>query len=130
MFASPRNPGGTPAGALAESARPNGLVATVRTSLERFQRGESVAQIADSRGFTTATIEQHLATAIEAGELTRIDDLVLPEKRAAIESAIAEMGNDALLGALRDRLGVDYEYGEIRFVRAAVRAAEQQDSPK
>ncbi len=70
-----------------------------------------------------ATIEDHLAKAMEAGEPVALDRLVIPDKRRAIEAAIDEVGL-ARLKPIMERLGEGYTYAELRFVRAALLQAE------
>jgi ATP-dependent DNA helicase RecQ len=97
------------------------LTLTIRTTLDRFRAGLSPQEIASERGLTLATVETHIAEAIEAGTEIDLRRLVTPDHEAAIRQAIAAVG-DGLLTPLRDRLGDAYGYGEIRYVRAAIRA--------
>jgi hypothetical protein len=53
------------------------------------------------------------------GEEVDLDPLVSPEKRRAIEAIIGEDGSSPLLRPIRDRLGDEYSYAEIRAVLAA-----------
>jgi ATP-dependent DNA helicase RecQ len=100
---------------------PGELGATVHETLRLFRDGCDIREIARVRGLTPATIEGHLADAIEAGEGVEIDRLIDSEKRRAIEAAMAELGPDYLKPAL-ERLGEGYTYGELRLVRAALRS--------
>ncbi|HEX3723155.1 MAG TPA: helix-turn-helix domain-containing protein, partial [Nitrolancea sp.] len=63
------------------------------------------------------TVEGHLASAIEVGEIESIDRLVPPNRQRTIEIAIDQCDDDTLR-SVRDLLGDDYNYGEIRFVKA------------
>lgn len=98
----------------------DGLSPTVLETLSLFQEGREVAEIVQARGLVRTTVEGHLAEAIEAGKLTEIDRLVGPEKRRAIEAVMAELGCEYLSPVL-ERLGDEYTYGELRFVRAITR---------
>ncbi len=93
------------------------LSPTAHRTLDLFREGRSPDEIGTTRGLAPSTIEGHLADAIECGELA-LDGLVDRERQRAIEQAIDEVGPD-LLTPIRERLGEDYGYGEIRFVRAA-----------
>jgi ATP-dependent DNA helicase RecQ len=62
----------------------------------------------------------HLAQALEVGEAVDVGRLVAPEKRHAIEAAMAALGPSPLLKPIMERLGAGYTYDEIRLVRAAV----------
>lgn len=93
---------------------------SVWETLDLFRKGMSVPEIAATRGLATVTIEGHLSEAMEAGEELPLERLVSQEKRRAIESALATVGGDRLRPVM-DYLGSGYTYGELRFVRAALR---------
>ncbi len=82
----------------------------------------SPTEIAAARGLALSTIEGHLAEAIEAGQRLDLARLVPEEKRRAIEAAIANLG-PLPLKTLREHLGEEYSYAEIRYVKAAVQDA-------
>ncbi len=100
-----------------------GLGTTVQLTLELFRQGQGIAEIAARRQLALSTVEGHLAEAMESGERLDLDRLVPPEKQRAIEAAIAEVGSERLR-PIMDRLGEGYSYGELRFVRMALRRAE------
>jgi ATP-dependent DNA helicase RecQ len=102
----------------ARSARGGALSPTAQRSLDLFREGISMSDIAATRGLATTTIEGHLADAIESGDLA-LEGLVDSERQHAIERAIEAVGAD-LLAPIREHVGEDYSYAEIRFVRAAV----------
>ncbi len=87
---------------------------TKQFSLDLFNRGYSVAQIAERRGLKKGTIEAHLAHYVREGKLT-LERLVPPEKIATILSVLS---GDSSLTAIKRRLNGDYSYGEIRLVLA------------
>ena len=97
---------------------------TKKVSLELFEHGLTIAQIASRRGLTAATIEAHMAHFVSRGHL-EIDKLVASEKRCAIEKKIAE-ASKATLKVLKTDLGSDYSYGEIKLVLAHLRHLEQK----
>ncbi|HLJ68230.1 MAG TPA: DNA helicase RecQ [Chloroflexota bacterium] len=86
-----------------------------------FRGGLSIEEIAGARGRAPSTIVSHLADALMAGETLDMDRLVPPQRRAAIEAAMHELGYE-LLGPIKERLGDDYSYAELHLVRAALRA--------
>jgi len=114
----------TPAVAPRRPAR-GGLGDTMRQTMQLFQSGQSMSEICETRRLKQTTVEEHLATALEAGEGVEIDRLVSPEKRRAIEVAMDELGDD-YLAPLRERLGEEYTYGELKMVRAMRRMAVKQ----
>ncbi|MBI4300652.1 MAG: RecQ family ATP-dependent DNA helicase [Chloroflexi bacterium] len=93
------------------------LPPTIRTTLDLFERGRSVSEIAISRSFAVSTIEQHLVEAIGKGALTELERLVSAEKRRAIGAIMAEIGTE-LLKPVIDKLGDGYTYSELNYVRA------------
>lgn len=99
--------------------QPGELSPTVRTTLELFNHGQSIAEIAAARGLAVSTLEGQLAEAMEAGERVDLDRLVPLEKQRAIEAAMAEVGSERLKPVM-EVLGDGYSYAELRFVRAAL----------
>jgi ATP-dependent DNA helicase RecQ len=91
----------------------------MRATLQLLHEGYDLNDIAQTRGMTRETVENHIAEAIEAGEDINLDQLVHPQRRKAIEAAFAELG-PAPLKPVLERVGGDYTYGELRLVRAAM----------
>ncbi|KJS00334.1 MAG: helicase [Desulfobulbaceae bacterium BRH_c16a] len=85
-------------------------------SLELFDQGLTVAQIAEQRGFAFTTIENHLSQCIEYGELPS-DRLIAPEKRQSLEQIILPLQNQKL-SEIKEALGDACTYGEIRYIIA------------
>jgi len=83
-------------------------------SYELHKAGKSIPEIAQQRGFVNSTIENHLAWFIGQGELD-ILDLLTKEKFVAIKDKLSELNTDSLK-ELKEALGDDYSYGEIRMV--------------
>jgi ATP-dependent DNA helicase RecQ len=91
---------------------------TTRETLRRFRAGESVEQIAAARGFAASTIYGHLATAIEAGEIIDVNELLTAEAQEQIAAAFKKFGFGNIGGA-RESLGNKFDYGLFRIYRAA-----------
>jgi hypothetical protein len=89
---------------------------TRRASFELFQKGLTIAGIAQERGLVESTIQAHLCFFIENGELD-INRLISSEKQKAIEAALAQKDSNSLKEA-KDLLGDACSYGEIRMVTA------------
>ncbi len=89
---------------------------TQQMSFELYQSGKSIDEIAQERGFINSTIENHLAYFIERGKL-EIMDFVNQKKTERIQASITENGPDSLK-VIKEDLGDDYSYGEIRMVMA------------
>jgi uncharacterized protein YpbB len=87
----------------------------------RFKEGLSVEKIAEERGLAVTTIQGHLCAFIAKGELA-VDRLVQDkEKQAAIAAVVAP---DKNLAQMKNELGDDYSYGEIRAVVAHLKHLE------
>jgi ATP-dependent DNA helicase RecQ len=91
-------------------------------TLRRFERGESIDDIARARGFVRSTICSHLALAIESGAPLSIDRFFTAEQRNEIEPALRATGPRNLTG-LRDSLGGKYPIEDLRIFRALVSRA-------
>ena len=92
---------------------------TYRYSLEMFQAGMSVAEIAKQREMSPSTIETHLVRFIPSGEIA-LEDLVPEHKIEPIKQAIIKFNDLGALGPIKEHLGENYSYGEIRAVLATM----------
>ena len=90
---------------------------TASKSLRLFKEGNSVEEIARKRGLAVSTIETHLVKFIPTGEIT-VDEIVPPEKIESIKEAIFEMNPENGLSPIKEFLGDNFSYGEIRAVVA------------
>ncbi|MBS1598565.1 MAG: helix-turn-helix domain-containing protein [Bacteroidetes bacterium] len=85
-----------------------------KMTLELFRQNKSVAEIAALRGLTYGTVENHLITFIATGDVS-VDEIVPVQKLEHIITKIRENGPSSLT-AIKDKLGIDYSFGEIRAV--------------
>ncbi|MGF1482545.1 MAG: DNA helicase RecQ [Cyanophyceae cyanobacterium] len=90
---------------------------TYRSTLQLFQQGLEVAEIAAQRQLTVSTVVNHLSELIEMKQPVDLDRLVLPVKQELIARAIQKLGAESLK-ELRDHLGESFSYDEIKLVRA------------
>jgi ATP-dependent DNA helicase RecQ len=90
---------------------------TYDVSLEMFKSGQTVEEIARQRGMTKSTIEIHLVRFIQSGEIT-LKAFVADHKIAPIRNAIERFRDLGALSPIKEFLGEDYSYGEIRAVLA------------
>jgi len=97
---------------------------TKQTSLDMFNKGLTVDRIAQERGLVQSTIEGHLAFFVEKGKLD-INKLLSPEKQQAIEKELATDHNNSLK-EVKNALGDDYSYGEIRMMLACRKHLESE----
>ncbi|MGB8698645.1 MAG: DNA helicase RecQ [Thermosynechococcaceae cyanobacterium] len=93
------------------------LSETLIATLELYQEGLGLAEIAKQRGLKASTIATHLADLMEQHGKVEIDRLVDVERQKAIRGAIAQVGAVSL-SLLRETLGESFSYEEIRLVRA------------
>ena len=101
----------------AEHQLPNPLPSKSQmTTLQLHQQGLSVLEIAQKRGMAVSTINSHLSELIEMNQPVALNKLVTADKQKAIIGAIKNIGNGALK-PIKENLGEDYSYDEIRLVR-------------
>jgi len=79
-----------------------------------YRQGKTVAEIAALRSLATNTIEGHLSHFIESGEIDVLE-IVPQEKIPAIKDAVESYGSQ-MLSPLKQILGDNYSYGEIKAV--------------
>ena len=92
---------------------------TFTTSLKMFKAGKSPAEIARERSLAQSTIEGHLARFIPTGQV-KLEELVPGHKIEPIRRAIIELNAETAVGPVKELLGDDFTYGEIRAVHAAL----------
>jgi guanylate kinase len=80
--------------------------------------GKTVQQIAEERGLVVGTIEKHLVDLISSGELP-LTEFVPQEKVDVILPLVIEekeYGTISIITSVKEKLGDDYSYSEIRAV--------------
>jgi ATP-dependent DNA helicase RecQ len=90
---------------------------THMVTLQYYQQGLSIEGIAQERGLSLSTIITHLSELIEMQQPVDLNRLVPPERQKPIIQAIQTVGAD-LLKSIREHLGEEYSYEEIRLVRS------------
>jgi len=95
---------------------------TRRLTLDLYNEGRSIEEIARERNLKPRTITGHLAELIEAGETIDTERLVDTERQKIIYAALQQVGDD-VLKPVKEFLGDEYSYEEIRLVRALMRQA-------
>ncbi|GHO42697.1 ATP-dependent DNA helicase RecQ [Ktedonospora formicarum] len=93
---------------------------THHETLDLYNQGMSVEEIARTRNLSQSTIIRHLATMIENGEVIDITPLLQPGHREDIANVFQQVGMDALKPA-KELLGDNYSYEELHIVRAMLR---------
>ncbi|HRO42636.1 MAG TPA: helix-turn-helix domain-containing protein [Flavipsychrobacter sp.] len=83
-------------------------------SLEMYQQGKSIDEIAKERGLVKGTIEGHLLSFIITGEV-KLEQIVPKEKQAVIQQAI-KRSPDKNITSIREVTGNACSYNEIKAV--------------
>lgn len=92
---------------------------TYQKSLDLFRSGLSIPDIARERSIGTSTVENHLARFVTTGKV-RLDELVSVEKIDTIRNAVLKFNESGALSPIKEFLGEEYTYGEIRAVIASM----------
>ncbi|MEM7554781.1 MAG: DNA helicase RecQ [Cyanobacteria bacterium P01_A01_bin.84] len=95
-----------------KSSTPN----TKLQTLELYKQGLKVEEIAQQRNLKTTTIFSHLADLIEANKGVDIHEFVNREQQQKIIQALSILGDGALT-PIKEYLGDDYSYNQIKLVR-------------
>lgn len=90
-------------------------------TLELWNKGMSLEKIAQARELTVGTIIGHLCFLAEKGLGVDIDKLVKPERQKKIMAAVKAVGAEKLT-PIREVLGEEYSWDEIKLVLAKIRA--------
>ncbi|MEM7592230.1 MAG: DNA helicase RecQ [Cyanobacteria bacterium P01_A01_bin.83] len=85
-------------------------------TLELHQQGLNITEIAQKRGFAVSTISNHLGELMEMNQPVALNKLVTADKQQAIIKAIKQVG-DASLKTIKNNLGEEFSYDEIKLVR-------------
>src|SRR6266513_1510569 len=103
-----------------------GLNDSQAETLRRFQKGESVDEIARGRGFVRSTIYSHLLAAIECGKLPQArEQFFTPGQEKEIAAAFRQVGNGTLVD-VSALLSGKYDIGLLRMFRAVATQSHAQ----
>ncbi len=92
---------------------------TYSTSLDMFKSGLDIGEIAEARGIARSTVEAHLTRFLETGEVT-LEEIVDQDKIETIRRAILRSETGGAVAPVKELLGDNYSYGEIRAVMATM----------
>jgi ATP-dependent DNA helicase RecQ len=82
-----------------------------------YKKGYSIREIAFERNLAEETIANHLIKVMKAGESVILDNLI-PQEKQEIILKTADSLNTTRLKPIKERLGDDYSWDEIRLVLA------------
>lgn len=91
---------------------------TQQISYELFKSGMSVLEIAKERGLTAGTIEGHLCTFLETGEI-KITDLMPEEKFMELKKIMETVPFEGF-GDLKNKIDEKFSYNDLRMVSHAI----------
>ncbi|MDY6799822.1 MAG: helix-turn-helix domain-containing protein [Bacteroidota bacterium] len=94
-------------------------IKTEQVTFELYKEGKNSKEIALERGLTVRTIEGHLAKCIGQGKIN-ISELLVSEKIEIITDAF-ETFDTLRLNPIKEYLGDDYSYSEIKYVMEWIR---------
>ena len=94
--------------------------ATRLVTLEMYQKGMSIEEIARERNLKLGTIMSHIGELIEQGEIVDFERVMRPERYEVIVKAWQQVEGEALK-PVKELLGEEYSYDEIRLVRSMMR---------
>ena len=100
---------------------------TAALTLEFFKNGQSIAEIAETRGLAVTTIESHLAQAIENGESLDPRGLYSAEEERQMQTAL-EGYDEIALKPVFEQLEGRISYGKLKLYRAMVSRLEAAKS--
>ncbi|MNK38079.1 exonuclease V subunit alpha [compost metagenome] len=92
-------------------------------SFELYNEGKTLAEIAKERGLSLGTVEGHLAYYVSTQQLD-VAKLVKPNKIRNITDAV-ESQKTKSMATIREFLGKDYSFGEIKMVLASLFPTEE-----
>jgi adenylate kinase len=92
-------------------------ISTKEQSFLLFEQGKNIEEIAKERLLAVTTIEGHLVSYVKSGDIP-LEKLVTPEKIDKIRKALQQKPETTTLSEIKEVLGDDYSWSEIRFVKA------------
>lgn len=107
----------------AEKKKKEPKVDTKLVSFELYEQGKTLEEIAKERGFSVGTIEGHLAYYVSTQQLD-VSKLVKANKIRNISDAV-ESQKTKSMATIREFLGKDYSFGEIKMVLASMFPSEE-----
>jgi ATP-dependent DNA helicase RecQ len=96
---------------------PGKLTTSLRDTLELYEDGLDIEQIAKQRGFAPSTIATHLAQLIHFGHITDTDSLITPGLIERVRE-VSGPGPVGPLSPLHEALGGDVPYEQLHLARA------------
>ena len=93
------------------------ITSTLQETLELYKQNLTIEEIAQKRNLAISTIVSHIEDLILSDEEISIDKFVDVDRQKHIIRAMSILGSERL-APIKEKLGDDYSYGEIRLVMA------------
>jgi len=106
-------------------AKSNQPTPTQMQTIELFANGLSLEEIETERQLAATTLEGHIAAGIEFGMIPL--DLVMKEERVVPIREAIEQTKEPGLKPIKEQLGDDFSYSEIKWVSAYLKAGQNTD---
>ncbi|NOQ25791.1 MAG: AAA family ATPase [Bacteroidales bacterium] len=94
-------------------------IKTALITCAHYKQGKSLEEIAVERSLNLRTIESHIGDCVEEG-IIKINELVVQERINEISHAASEL-DTSFLKPIKEYLGEDFSYSEIRFVMSWIK---------
>ena len=94
------------------------LGSTYDTTLELYNSGLNIEQIAAQRGLALTTIHSHIAFLYSSGKIDSLDNFITQDEIALLNSKFPNVSPDAKLKEIFETLGGAIDYGKIRLIIA------------
>lgn len=109
-----------------EKTTANTVSETKHKSFVMFKEGLKTKEIAAKRGLVISTIESHLASFVGSGDIP-INEFLEEEKQQKIKTALDEGDDKKTFTQIKQILGADYSYGDIRMMLAHLDFIREQE---
>ncbi|MCY4559256.1 MAG: DNA helicase RecQ [Chloroflexi bacterium] len=114
---------GTPRSTTGHIADDRRLTDTHNRTHQLLQQGLTIAEIATSRGLTHGTVMAHVERIVKAGKTVDLTPLLPARERTERIATALQVTDSDRLAPVKELLGDDYSYDEIRLVRLALQEA-------
>ncbi|MEQ6121178.1 helix-turn-helix domain-containing protein [Reichenbachiella sp. MALMAid0571] len=106
-----------------ETHKPKVKGESQRLSLEMFQNGKTIEEIATTRSLSPSTIEGHIVSFI--GTELELSQFMNDEKATRIKTVIDSL-KEPTLTEVKAKLGDEYSYSDVRAVQNSLKSTEKQ----
>ncbi|NTW22504.1 RecQ family ATP-dependent DNA helicase [Candidatus Falkowbacteria bacterium] len=105
-----------------EASSPSlGTKLTQLETLELYQKGLGLDEIAQTRNLKPATIVDHFCFLLEKGMKVNVGDFVSEDSRRLIMEAVESVGGSKL-GLIKEKLGENFSWNDIKLVLSSLKS--------